>query len=270
MKKQINLYTALLATVIGFGGLSGHHTTVLAAESPWQGMYETISTPQTPDDDTYVEVTEVFLYTCPHCYNFEKHSQEWLEQGKSKLGQGKPSWLGTGKPEYVKYVRMPAVFNPRNVLLAKAYYTAESLGVLDTMHLALFQAIHEQGKRLETEEEIRAIFVKEAGISEADFNKAFTSFSVDNKVRRANSLTVAYGIMSVPSAVVAGKYRLSPDKTQGFDNKLKIINYLAAQEYAARSPVVETPAEVEAIASETVETVENAETSVETPAATQQ
>ncbi|OUD15716.1 thiol:disulfide interchange protein DsbA/DsbL [Thioflexithrix psekupsensis] len=234
MKKQINLYTALLATVIGFGGLSSHNTSV-AEENPWQGMYETVTTPQTPDDNTYVEVTEIFLYTCPHCYNFEKHSQTWLAQEK---------------PDYVKYVRMPAVFNPRNILLAKAYYTAESLGVLDTMHLALFKAIHEQGKRLEKEEEIKAIFVQEAGVSEADFDKAFASFSVDNKVRRANSLTVAYGIMSVPSAVVAGKYRLAPDKTQGFDNKLKIINYLAAQEYAARSPAVETPANAEAAPAE--------------------
>lgn len=242
MKKQINLYTALLATVIGFGGFSNP----VIAENPWQGMYETVTTPQTPDDDSQIEVTEIFLYTCPHCYNFEKHSETWLAQEK---------------PDYVKYVRMPAVFNQRNVLLAKAYYTAESLGVLDTMHLALFKAIHEQGKRLEKEEEIKAIFVQEAGVNEADFDKAFTSFSVDNKVRRANSLTVAYGIMSVPSAVVAGKYRLAPDKTQGFDNKLKIISYLAAQEFAARPPVSEAVAET---APETEASTEKTESTPET------
>lgn len=199
-----------------------------AAENPWEGMYELIDSPQPAEAGDQVQVIELFLYTCPHCYSFESYTKEWL---------------ANSKPDYVNFELMPAVFNPRNVLLAKAFYTAKTLGVLEQIHVPLFKAIHEEDQRFSAKEDFIPLFVEHGGVTEEAFNKTFDSFSVDNQVRRANSLTVAYGLSSVPSVVVAGKYRLSPDKTKGFENKLKIINYLAAQEMQANAqPAPETEA----------------------------
>lgn len=251
MKKPSYLYTALFSAVLSFA----FYLPAQAEEAnPWQGMYEVIDAPKPPDDPSTVEATEFFLYTCPHCFNFENYTQPWKKNTKA---------------DYVKFSRVPAVFNQRNTLLAKAFYTAKALNILDKVHMPLFKAIQEERRPMNKEAEISELFVKFGGVTAEEFSKAFNSFSVDNLVRRANSLTVGYGIMSVPTIVVDGTYRLTPDKTQGFENQLKITDYLALQEMKKRNPealvkkeapaAVETPAEVPAEAAAVVEEATAAE-----------
>lgn len=182
----------------------------------FDGMYEVINPAQETTDKSKVEVTELFLYTCPHCYHFETALADWKKS----------------KADYINYVKQPAVFGNANILHAKAFYTAEALNVFDKLSLALFQAIHEKKQALNTEEAIMKVFT-ENGVSEEDFKKTFSSFAVDSKVRKANGKTVAYGITSVPNIIVNGKYRLSPDKTKGFENMIKITNFLAEKEWKA-------------------------------------
>ena len=68
-------------------------------------------------------------------------------------------------------------------LHAKAYYTAETLGVLDTMNPVIFQAMNVDRKPLASQADIAALFVAN-GVSEDDFNKAFNSFGVSSQVRQ--------------------------------------------------------------------------------------
>src|ERR1044071_9047829 len=59
-----------------------------------------------------VEVAEVFMYGCPHCFAFEPHIQTWLKK----------------KPDYIAFVRIPARWTAAAVLHARPFYTAEMLG----------------------------------------------------------------------------------------------------------------------------------------------
>ncbi len=191
-------------------------TETAAPVENFDGMYEVINPAQETTDKSKVEVTELFLYTCPHCFHFEDKISEWKKS----------------KADYINFVKQPAVFGNANILHAKAFYTAEALNVFDKLSLALFQAIHEKKQALNTEDAIMKVFT-ENGVAEEEFKKTFGSFAIDSKVRKANGKTVAYGITSVPNIIVNGKYRLSPDKTKGFENMIKITNFLAEKEWKA-------------------------------------
>ena len=59
-----------------------------------------------------IEVAEVFWYGCGHCNDFEAFIDRWLET----------------KPANVRFVRIPAIWNPLVKLHAQLYYTEEVLG----------------------------------------------------------------------------------------------------------------------------------------------
>ena len=137
-----------------------------------------------------VEVVEMFWYGCPHCFHFEPIINAWA----------------THRSSNVDFVRVPAIFRDDWEPLARAFYTAEVLGVLDRIHEPLFQAIQIQHRRLDNEDAIRAFFV-EQGVAAADFTRVFHSFMVEVRLNRAKDLTARYGIDGVPSIIVNGTYR---------------------------------------------------------------
>ena len=167
-----------------------------------------------------MEVLELFWYGCPHCYHFEPYLKQWLEH----------------KPDYVEFVRMPAVFRDSWLPGARAYYTAQLLGVLDKMHGAIFDAIHVQHRPMNTKEDFMDLFVSE-GVSKEDFNRAWGSFTVQARVRRAVTMTREYGINGVPSVIINGKYRASGSSAGSFENLIKVIEILAEREHKAMNAV---------------------------------
>lgn len=160
-----------------------------------------------------VEVVELFWYGCPHCYKFEPEINAWLEH----------------KPDYVEFVRVPAIFARNWEVHARAYYAAQQLGVLDKTHGATFDALHRERRKLLTEDDLAA-FYAELGVDEAKFRTAYNSFDVDSRTRRAAQLTMQYGITGVPAMVVNGRYHSSAQKTGTYENLLKVVDYLAAKE----------------------------------------
>lgn len=161
-----------------------------------------------------VEVLELFWYGCPHCYAFEPELSEWVKH----------------KPDYVEFVRVPAVFAHNWELHARAYYAAQQLGVLDKVHQPLFDAIHKQGRKVFSEEELAAFFADQ-GIDAEAFKTAFNSFDVDTKVRHAIALTREYGITGVPAVIINGKYRTSAQEAGDFKTLLKVVESLADKEH---------------------------------------
>ena len=179
--------------------------------------YQRIVPAQPTDDPGKIEVVELFWYGCPHCYRFQPYMERWLKQ----------------KPADVAYRRMPAILAPHWELLAKAYYAAQALGIADRIHRPLFDAIHAQKRRMDTEERVMDFFV-EQGVSKDDFKKAFNSFWVDAKLRSAKEMSRRYQAHATPSVVVNGKYILNPDDTHGsFNTMIKVINFLIDKERAA-------------------------------------
>ena len=189
-----------------------------SASDPYAGKYELVTPPQPTTTPDKVEIVELFWYRCPHCYSFEKFLR-------------KTNWL-QNKPAYVEFTHMPAVFDQDKwIPLAKAYYVAESLGVLDKVHIPIFAAIHDRRRNLNSEQALQKLFNEYAGVSQADFAKTYNSFAIATKINRAKEMTSRYGITGVPVVIVNGKYRLNSEKTDGYDNMMLIINYLVEKEH---------------------------------------
>ncbi len=178
--------------------------------------YEKLAAPQPTDNADKIEVRELFWYACPHCYRLEPALHEWLKE----------------KPADVEFVRMPAILGPNWELLARAYYTAEILGVLDKVHEPIFERLHKERKRIRTPEDVRAIFVKQ-GISANDFDKAFKSFAVVMKTNRSKRVREMYGITGVPTLIINGKYRTNATMAGGNKQMFEVIDYLVEQERKA-------------------------------------
>ncbi|MCH8220464.1 MAG: thiol:disulfide interchange protein DsbA/DsbL [Proteobacteria bacterium] len=165
-----------------------------------------------------IEVAEVFMFSCSHCYNFEPHIQQWLEN----------------KASYVEYVRIPANFNPMAREHSRAYYAAVQLGIAEQITIPFFREFHSNRNPLNTPDRLAKFFYR-FGISEDDFLKAFNSFEVDSRVRQADKLTRRYQISGVPAVVINGKYVSGAEMTGGYENLIALMNDLAAQENSARN-----------------------------------
>ena len=166
-----------------------------------------------------VEVAEIFNYSCPHCFNEEALFTEWA----SKANPG------------IRFVRIPAPFNRLAMLHAQIFYTHELLARNGTLaepaqfHKAVFTEFHQRGNRLTSEDAIQKLFER-YGVSAADFDKAWNSFEVNQRLRIAADLTRRYNIDSVPTVVVNGKYRTSASMVGSYDKLLEVVDELTARE----------------------------------------
>jgi len=204
----------LLALVAAFAIAVLAQPPVAQAQEIDEGIdYRLVSQPMRAEPGDDVEVLEFFWYGCPHCYHLEPEIDRWLES----------------KPEGVTFLRVPAASSPRWVPHAKAYYAAEMLGELDKLHEPLFKALHEQRRRIFTDEEIIA-FAAEQGIDEDACRKAYNSFPVDMQVRKSADLVQRYGIDGVPTVVINGKYVTSATQTGSNAKMFDVIDYLVDQE----------------------------------------
>ncbi|MBT7952671.1 MAG: thiol:disulfide interchange protein DsbA/DsbL [Gammaproteobacteria bacterium] len=175
--------------------------------------YKLIIPVQPTQTDNKIEVLEIFWYGCPHCYDFEPHIEKWLEN----------------LPEDVEFRRMPGIFNKNWIPHAKAYFTAEKLGVLDKIHSPLFNALHKERKRIYSEDELKDFFVAK-GIDGDEFTKVFNSSEIETKFKQAFVMGQRYKITGVPAVIVNGKYMTSGSMTGSYENLLKTIEDLIAKE----------------------------------------
>jgi thiol:disulfide interchange protein DsbA len=163
-----------------------------------------------------VEVTEVFMYSCPHCFAFEPHLESWAKN----------------KADYVELVRLPASWNKIAKLHAQAYYTAQVLGKLDAMNADFFTAFHVDHNFLDTEDKLRDFFGRH-GVDAATFDKTFNSFSVHTKMQRADDLIERYRVSGTPSIVVNGKYLTEGSMAGSYEKWFAIVDELAKREHDA-------------------------------------
>ncbi|MCC7097129.1 MAG: thiol:disulfide interchange protein DsbA/DsbL [Thermomonas sp.] len=171
-----------------------------------------------------VEVVEFFGYVCPFCAAV----QPQVAAMKSKL------------PPDVQFVYIPAAFGGPWDNYARAFYTADAMGLVQKTHDALFRAIHidhslkgEGG--MDTPEEIAAFYAN-YGADPKQFVSSMQSFAVAARMNRARQqLTAAYvngDQMGTPTFVVAGKYRV---KGKSVDDMFRILNQLIQMERAKLS-----------------------------------
>ena len=188
-------------------------TTLVQAE----GGYEVISPAMPVQNPDKVEVIEFFWYGCPHCYSLEPALQAWLKK----------------KPANVEFIHQPAVFSDVWGKHAKAYYTAEALGLNDKLHADFLDAIQNKKQKLLTEDDL-AKFFADHGVKDEDFRAAYGSFIVDTKLRQAESMAGRYGITGVPALIVNGKYKITASTAKSQENMLTVLDELIKQEGKAK------------------------------------
>lgn len=165
-----------------------------------------------------IEVVEVFGYTCPACAGFEPLVSNWA----AKL------------PADVQFTPVAAPFGGFWMPYAKAFYAAETMGVLPQTHDAMFHAVHVERslpvQPAPTNEQLAAFYGKH-GVDAGEFARTLSSFAINAKLNRAQQFLQRSGVESTPTLVVDGKYRVSG---QTWDEHLRIAEHLIARERAAR------------------------------------
>ncbi|WP_051083804.1 thiol:disulfide interchange protein DsbA/DsbL [Dasania marina] len=192
-------------------------TTAFAQQQYEAGVHYTVlDTPVRTRDASKIEVVEVFWYGCGHCYNFEPIIHAWEES----------------KADDVDFYRSPAMWGGAMKLHAQAYYAAQALKVLDTLHTPLFVTLNVERKRLNTPAAVADLFA-DYGVDRDQALKTLGSFGVLSQVRQADARARSYKISGTPEVVVNGKYRVSGKMAGGQQQMITVMNYLIAKERAA-------------------------------------
>ena len=163
-----------------------------------------------------VEVVEVFGYTCPHCAQFEPLVNAWKRK----------------QPADVRVTPVPAAFGGYWETYARAFFAAETLGVLEKSHEQLFNAIHVARQLgLDATPEQIGKFYEQYGVDAKTFANTMTSFGVETKLNRAKQFATRAQIEGTPSLVVNGKYLVNVDQ-RGYEHMFNTVEHLAAQSRA--------------------------------------
>ena len=179
-----------------------------------------------------VEVMEVFSYGCPAC----NHFRPTMRKLKASL------------PANAQLVLLPASWNAAEnwPLFQRAYLTAQSLGVAEKAHEAMFDAIWTTGelavsdpktnqlkKNLPTIDDVAKLYQRVTGVKAADFVNASKSFGVDLKARQADAQISAMQVPSTPTLVINGKYRINNEALEPNDDIIDLVKFLVAKESGA-------------------------------------
>jgi protein dithiol oxidoreductase (disulfide-forming) len=176
-----------------------------------------------------VEVTEVFSYACPACNLFVPTMHK----------------LKASLPPNAVLDYLPASFNPSEdwPVFQLGYLTAQTLGVADKAHDAMFAAVWQTGElavidpatrniksHLPAIEDIAKFYKAQAGVPIATFLATAKGFSVDAKVRGAEDLIQRYRVDRTPTMVVNGKYRVNVESAGDPEKLVELVNWLVAKE----------------------------------------
>jgi thiol:disulfide interchange protein DsbA len=190
-----------------------------AAEEFEEGVhYERLPVAVETQDAGKVEVVEIFSYACVHCKMFDPMLEAWRAD----------------QSEDVAFHRVPAVFSPTYALLAQAFYAADVLGVSETVHMPIFEAIHDRHVNLGDPTLMAALFHEAGGVEPEAFGEVFNSFSVRSRVQQADAHGRAYRVSGVPSLVVDGTFRVDGGMAGSNTRMLEVVDYLVAQQRAAK------------------------------------
>ena len=185
---------------------------LFAADNMDRGPYEPIPAQPTATGNN-IEVLEFFWYGCPHCYSLEPYLEKWQ----------------TTKADDVQLRRVPAILGKNWIPHARAYFTAEKLGIVNKIHRPLFEAIHKDKKPILDEKSLRDFFAT-MGVDKDEFTRIYESNEISEKIQEAFVLGQQYQITGVPTVIVNGKYRTSSSMAGGNANLIETINQLTAKE----------------------------------------
>ena len=174
----------ILAVVLMFGST--------ACSAAQQGKDYTLLNPAQPTDTRKIEVLEFFFYECSHCFHLHGELAKWEKT----------------MPADVQLSFVPTIFRDSTEPLARTFYALESMGKIEQMDDAIYQAIHVAHTELYDLDTIGA-FVASNGVNRSKFASTYQSFTVNSKIVRAKQMIRSYAIEGTPTLVVDGKYKIT-------------------------------------------------------------
>lgn len=164
-----------------------------------------------------IEVVEFFWYNCPHCNIFEPALANWVK----------------ALPKDMAFKRTHVAFNDGFVPQQRLFLALEALGLLDKLHLKVFNAIHTEKINLAKGDAITDWVVKQ-GVDKTKFLEQFNSFSVSTKATRSTQLQNAYRVEGVPALGIAGRFYTDGAMAGSMERALQVAEYLIAEVRAGR------------------------------------
>ena len=157
-----------------------------------------------------IELIEFFWYGCPHCAAFEPMLDAWAKR----------------LPTDVAFQRVPVAFSAEPYTAhQRIFYALDTLGLVGAMHKKVFYAIHQSRLRLDKPADISA-FMAGNGIDAAKFMEAYSSFTTQTRLKRANLLAEGYKIDGVPAIGVNGRYYTSGTLAGDHERALEVAEVL--------------------------------------------
>lgn len=144
-----------------------------------------------------IGVTEFFMYSCGHCAAFDAPLHAWADQRQA-----------------VRLQRLPIAFSDRDVPLQRLYFAVQALPDPQQLHRRIFDAIHRQHLKLDSENAL-ADFMAAQGIERAAFLAAYRAPEIQEQLDRVLALRHRYAVRAVPTLVVADRFVTSPGMVEG-------------------------------------------------------
>ena len=185
---------------------------IITSPNVFAQKYVQISTEKQQESKSII-IYEFFWYGCPHCYNLEP-TMERIEADLDKD---------------TKIVKLPVALRDSWILHAKLYYALQQMGKIDEVHNLIFEEIHLEDNRLNTEQQM-VDFLGKHGIDTNKFMEKYNSFGTEARIKKASNLAKKYQINSVPTIIVNGKYLTSGSYVSSYDELYSVINLLIERE----------------------------------------
>jgi thiol:disulfide interchange protein DsbA len=145
---------------------------------------------------------------------------------------------------------LPASFNPPEnwVMLQRAYFTAQALGVAEKGNDAMYDAVWKTrelsamnpagtglkpASALPTIADAAKVYAP-FGVDPKEFEAVAASFATNLKMKRADERVKALGIEQTPTMVVNGKYRYTVGSAGGYAQTVELTRWLVAKEAAGK------------------------------------
>ena len=185
---------------------------LITSSNVFAQKYVQISTEKQQESKDII-IYEFFWYGCPHCYNLEP-TMDRIEADLEKD---------------TKVVKLPVALRDSWIPHAKLYYALKQMDKIDQVHNLIFEEIHLEDNRLNTEQQM-IDFLGKHGIDTKKFIEKYNSFGTQARIKKASNLAKKYQIDSVPTIIINGKFLTSGSYVSSYDELYSVVNLLVERE----------------------------------------
>ncbi|MBK1672938.1 twin-arginine translocation pathway signal protein [Ectothiorhodospira shaposhnikovii] len=172
--------------------------------------WRAIARPQSEAPEGKIELAKFFSYGCPFCGQLARVMKPWLAE----------------LPDDVTFRRIPISFNRAAwANLARLALALEEAGLAGELDQAVFDAVGVNREPLFTETAIMD-WLAERDVDTEAFRQVFNASHVRAQVARNDRLQTRFGINSVPTLVVDGRFVVVGENARNFDDILEIAGQL--------------------------------------------